>query len=145
MSALKFKLDQDQMIADFFEDSWLAGISSTARDYQLCGQINQYLGFDFRVNNDLEVKLTTKRSFPYQFEYMESTSGVCHYIYNNHNRAGFLLPELKHVNYLWLVKGAYYESEEMKTLVEQCRKAPHVQMITLLNPLEIKSSMNLIF
>ncbi|RPD40406.1 IPExxxVDY family protein [Chitinophaga barathri] len=147
MSVLKLKLDQEQLVEDFFEDTWLAGIVSQARDYQVCWQINKQLGFDLRVNNSLEINLTKNRRSYYftVFEYQELTKSAAHYFYNNHCKAEFLLPELKHVDYIWLIKGNYYQAADVKLLTEQCRKVETVQLVTLLDMKDIKNKINLIF
>lgn len=147
MSVLKLKLDQEQLVEDFFEDTWLAGIMSPARDYQLCWQINQQLGYDFRVNNSLEIKLN-KQQRSYYFtvlEYEEPTKSAAHYFYNNHCKAEFLLPELKHVDYIWLIKGNYYQAADVKNVIEECRKVELVQLVSLLDMKDIKNKINLIF
>ncbi len=147
MSVLKLKLDQEQLVEDFFEDTWLAGIMSPARDYQLCWQINRQLGLDFRVNNSLEIKLTKQqRSFYFTvLEYQELTKSAAHYFYNNHCKAEFLLPELKHVDYIWLIKGNYYQAKDVRDLIEECRKVELVQLVSLLDMKDIKNKINLIF
>ncbi|WP_143308186.1 IPExxxVDY family protein [Chitinophaga vietnamensis] len=147
MSILKLKLDQDQLVEDFFESSHLIGIVSSARDYQLCWHINKQLHTNFRANNSLEITLSKKtRSFHFTvFEFQEPTNSVSHYLYNNHCRAEFLLPELKHIHYLWLIKGDYYRPEDVKKLLEELRSVPPVQLVSLLDIRDIRNKMNLIF
>jgi len=147
MSILKLKLDQDQLVEDFFDSTHLIGIVSTARDYQVCWQINRHLFCDFRVNNSLEIRLTkSHRSFHFTvFEFLEPTNSVSHYLYNNHCQAEFLLPELKNIDYVWMVKGDYYQLQDVKKLIEQLRSVAVVQLVSLLDIREIKNKMNLIF
>jgi hypothetical protein len=147
MSVLKLKLDQEQLVEDFFESTHLIGIMSTARDYQVCWQINKQLFYDFRVNNSLEITLTKKhRSFHFTvFEFLEPTNSVSHYLYNNHCQAEFLLPELKNMDYVWMIKGDYYQSQDVKKLIEQLRGVAVVQLVSLLDIREIRNKMNLIF
>ncbi|HEU4552285.1 MAG TPA: IPExxxVDY family protein [Chitinophaga sp.] len=147
MSALKLKLDQDQLVEDFFDSTHLVGIVSSGRDYQLCWQINKQLHYLFRVNNSLEIKLTKhQRAFYFTvFEYQEPTKSVAHYLYNNHCKAEFLLPELKNIDYLWLIKGDYYQPQDVKKLTEELRRVELVQLVSLLDLREIKHKVNLIF
>ncbi|RAJ85724.1 hypothetical protein CLV59_102429 [Chitinophaga dinghuensis] len=147
MTILKLKLDQDQLVEDFFDSSHLIGIASTARDYQLCWQINRHLHTNFRVNNSLEITLSKKsRSYHFPvFDFHEATNAVIHYCYNNHCQAEFLLPELKQIHFLWMIKGDYYQLEDAKKIVEELRKVPQVQLVSLLDIREIKNKMNLIF
>lgn len=147
MSVLKLKLDQDQLLEDFFESTHVIGIVSSARDYQLCWQINNYMHLDFRVNNSLEINLSkNNRAFYFSvFEFEEPTKSSVHYLYNNHCQAEFLLPELKNVDYLWMVKGDYYQLADVKKLIDQLRHVELVQLVSLLDIREIKNKMNLIF
>ncbi|MFY0253260.1 IPExxxVDY family protein [Chitinophaga sp. 30R24] len=147
MTILKLKLDHDQLVEDFFESAHLIGIASTARDYQLGWHINRQLHTNFRVNNYLEISLSKKnRSFHFPvFEFHEPTNAVVHYIYNNHCQTEYLLPELKQIDFLWMVKGDYYQSEDVKKLLEELRLVPLIQLVSLLDIREIKNKMNLIF
>lgn len=147
MSVLKLKLDQDQLLEDFFESTHVIGIVSSARDYQLCWQVNNYMHLDFRVNNSLEINLSkNNRAFYFSvFEFEEPTKSSVHYLYNNHCQAEFLLPELKNVDYLWMVKGDYYQLDDVKKLIDQLRHVELVQLVSLLDIREIKNKMNLIF
>jgi hypothetical protein len=147
MSALKLKLDQDQLVEDFFDSTHLVGMVSSARDYQLCWQINRQLHYQFRVNNSLEINLSKhQRSFYFTvFEFQEPTKSVAHYFYNNHCKAEFLLPELRHIDYLWLIKGDYYQLQDVKKLIEELRHVELVQLVSLLDLREIKNKVNLIF
>ncbi len=79
------------------------------------------------------------------FEYQELTKSAAHYFYNNHCKAEFLLPELKHVDYIWLIKGIITRPPTSKLLTEQCRKVEPVQLVTLLDMKDIKNKINLIF
>jgi hypothetical protein len=56
-----------------------------------------------------------------------------------------LLPELKHIDYLWLIKGDYYQLQDVKKLIEELRHVELVQLVSLLDLREIKNKMNLIF
>jgi hypothetical protein len=147
MSVLKLKLDQDQLLEDFFESTFLIGIVSSARDYQLCWQINNHMHYNFRVNNSLEINLSKhQRAFYFSvFDYEEPTKSVSHYFYNNHCKAEFLLPELKNIDYLWLIKGDFYQQQDVKKLIDQLRRVELVQLVSLLDIRDIKNKMNLIF
>ncbi|PSL49038.1 hypothetical protein CLV51_101368 [Chitinophaga niastensis] len=147
MTILKLKLDQDQLVEDFFESTHLIGIASSARDYQLCWHINRHLHTNFRVNNTLEITLTKKtRSFHFPvLEFHEPTNSVAHYFYNNHCQAEFLLPELKQIHFLWMIKGDYYQPDDVKKLLEELRRVPLVQLVSLLDIREVRNKMNLIF
>ena len=103
----KLVLDNKEMIEEFFEDTRLLGIMAPVKDYQFCWQLNNTLGFDFRMNNDIEIQLTKKKRnyFFSVYEFNEPTGSLSHYVYNNQFDGEYLLPEFKHLDFLWLMKG----------------------------------------
>src|SRR4051794_14396421 len=104
---MKLKLDLDDLTDDFFDHTRLMGIVAPLKSYQLCWHLNQLLQFDFRVNVDIEIQLLKKQRRYYFsiFEYREPTSCLVHYLYNNQFEGEYLLPEFRHLDYLWLLKG----------------------------------------
>ena len=58
---MKLKIDNEAIAEEFFEDSLLLGIVAPIKDYQFSWQLNQLLGLDFRVNNDIEIQLSKKQ------------------------------------------------------------------------------------
>jgi hypothetical protein len=146
MAVTKFRLVTHAAVDDFFQDARLLGITSRTKEYQLCWEVNRTLGFQFKMNNELEVMLLKKKKkcFFTVYECQESMRFTVHYLYSNHYKGEYLLPELKHIDYIWLVKGNYYSDEEIRWLIEGIRKIAHVQLVTILRPGELKSRENLI-
>ncbi|HRI22985.1 MAG TPA: hypothetical protein PLA68_18630 [Panacibacter sp.] len=58
---MKLKIDNESIAQEFFGDSLILGIVAPVKDYQFCWQLNQVLGFDFRINHDFEIQLTRKK------------------------------------------------------------------------------------
>lgn len=146
MAITKFRLVTDKAFVDFFRDTKLIGIVSRQKEYELCWQINRLLGFNFKMNNELEVMLIKKAKKCYftVYEYEELTRFTTHYLYNNHYKAEYLLPDLKNIDYIWLVKGSYYNGEEIKWLTETIKTIKGVQLVTLLEANDLKNKENLI-
>ena len=135
------------MAEDFFQNTRLIGIVSTVKDYQLCWLLNQLFRFNFRMNNEIEIQLT-KRHRKYFFpvyEYSEPTSSLVHYLYNNHDDGEYLLPEFKHLDYLWLLKGDPVENENVNDMILSIRNISNVQMVLELTNEKIKHKGHLIF
>ncbi len=147
MATTRFRLQTQHATEDFFRDARLVGIVSRMKEYQLCWQLNRELSFGFRMNNELEVVLMKKGKkcyFPV-YEYEEPTRFTTHYLYNNHYRAEFLLPELKHIDFIWLLKGDFYSAEELQWLMDGIRALRDVQLVVPVRPGELKNRENLIF
>ena len=75
---------------------------------------------DFRINNDIEIQLKKKTGiiFLAVYEFHEPTESLEHYIYNNQFDGEYLLPEFKHLDFLWLMKGDVVTDEMMQQKTE---------------------------
>lgn len=144
---MKLKIDNETLAREFFEDSILLGIVAPIKDYQFCWQLNQVLGFDFRMNNDFEIQLTKKerRYFFSIYEYAVPSTSVIHYLYNNQFDGEYLLPEFKHLDFLWLIKGEDVLNEELKALMLSIKSLPGVQLVSEMTNEKIKNKQHLIF
>jgi hypothetical protein len=144
---MKLKIDNETIAQEFFEDSILLGIVAPVKDYQLCWQLNQVLGFDFRINNDFEIQLSKKerKYFFSIYEYQVPSTCLIHYLYNNQFDGEYLLPEFKHLDFLWLMKGEYVSKEELKALIYSIKTLPGVQLVTEMTNEKIKHKQHLIF
>jgi hypothetical protein len=144
---MKLKLNIDDMTDDFFEDTRLLGIVAPVKDYQLVLQLNNRLRFAFRNNSDLEIQLT-KRQRKYFFgiyEYREPGNALQHFLYNNQFDGEYLLPEFKHLDFLWLQKGDTVADEKLMHLMNSVRSVPGVQLVMELTQDKIKNKAHLIF
>lgn len=144
---MKFRLDTSQMASDFFEDARILGIVAPIKDYQFCWQLNHVLRFDFRINNDLEIQLNKKNRqyFFAIYEYAEPVGTLRHYLYNNQFDGEYLLPEFKHLDFLWLVKGDEFKDEDLAALQQGIKSLGNVQLVMELTSNAIRNKQHLIF
>lgn len=145
-TSLKLKIDNEALAEGFFEDCQLLGIVAPIKDYQFSWQINHLLGFNFRVNNDIEIQLTKKQRkyFFSIYEYHVPSITLTHYLYNNQFDGEYLLPEFKHLDFLWLIKGDSLAPENLKELIQSIRSIPGVQLVTEMTNEKIKNKQHLI-
>ena len=144
---MKLKIDNELIAQEFFENSILLGIVAPVKDYQLCWQLNQILGFDFRINNGFEIGLTKKerKYFFSIYDYLVPSTSLTHYLYNNQFDGEYLLPEFKHLDFLWLMKGEDVSKDELKALVHAIKTLPGVQLVNEMTNEKIKHKQHLIF
>jgi len=144
---MKLKLDNENLADDFFEDTRLLGIVAPVKGYQFCWQLNQQLRFDFRINNQIEIQLAKKQRkyFFHVYEFTEPHQALVHYLYGNQHEGEFLLPEFRHLDFLWLLKGDQVREELLTDLVQSIRSIEHVQLVTELSHEKIRNKENLIF
>jgi len=144
---MKLVLDNDELAEAFFEDTNLLGIMAPMPAHQFIWQVNQSIRFDFRIKNDLEMSLhrrSRKYFFPV-YSFQEPGYALSNYVYKNLFDGEYLLPEFKHLDYLWLSKGDLPTKDEEKLLVEDIRNIPGVQVVIELGQEKIKNRHNLIF
>jgi len=144
---MKLKLDVEELTESFFEDARLLGLVAPMKEYLLCWHLNNSLRFGFRNNNDIEIQLTKKRRtyFFCVYQYAEPNSSLNHYLYKNHFDGEYLLPEFRHLDFLWLMKGDLINDETMNGLINSIRTLNGVQLVTELTNEKIKNKGNLVF
>ena len=68
-----------------------------------------------------------------------------HYIYNNQFDGEYLLPEFKHLDFLWLLKGDIVSTDYLQEVTREIRSISGVQLVTELTNEKIKNKGHLIF
>lgn len=142
---MKLKLDDERMSDDFFEDTKILGIACPLKNYQFCWHIERTLNIPFATSADLQIGMEkNKRSYSFTvYEFIHPISSKEHFLYSNKHQGEFLLPELQHLDFIWLIRDPYNEVEEFNELQQRLRSIPGVQMVTEVPHEKIKSRDNL--
>ena len=144
---MKLKIDNELLAEEFFENTLLLGIMAPMDSHQFVLQVNQSMRFDFRINDEIEIQLSKKKRqyFFSVYEYREPNMALEYYLYKNQFDGEYLLPEFKHLDYLWLTKGDLPGKEDENKLVNDIRNIPGVQLVVELTNEKIKHKQHLIF
>ena len=143
---MKLKIDNESIAEEFFENSFLMGIVSPIKDYLFTWHVNQKVGLNFRINNGLEIELRKKnRTYFFSvYEYYEPGNTTFHLLYNNQHDGEYLLPEFKHLDFLWLIKSDELDKEKLKILLQSIKLIPSVQLVNEMTNEKIKNKQHLI-
>jgi hypothetical protein len=144
---MKLRIDNEAMLGEFFENTRLLGIVASIEQYRFCWHLNQLLNFDFRINNSIEIHLNKKNRhyfFPI-YQYDEQAGAIKHYLYNNEDDGEYLLPEFRHLDFLWMMKDDALKDDELSVLMNTVKTIPSVQMVVELTNEKIKNKQHLIF
>ena len=143
----KVRLDIDLLYEDFFEDTRLFGITAPLKNYNFCWQLNNLAGFNFRLNADLEIHLKKKeRSYYFNiYQSKEANSFLVHYLYLNQFDGEYLLPEFKHMDFLWLMKGDSVDEDKCNWIKQVIKSIGGVQLVAELTNEQIKNKGNMVF
>lgn len=144
---LKLSINNHDLAEAFFEDTRLLGIMAPVNDYSFCWQLNTLLDIDFRINHELEIRLKKKKRdyFFSIFEFHEPTGSLSHYLYNNQFDGEYLLPEFKHLDFLWLMKDDHVSDEMLHQIINPVRNIAGVQLVVELTNEKIKHKEHLVF
>ena len=137
---MKLVLDNKELTEEFFEDTRLLGIMAPVKDYQFCWHLNTVMGLNFRQNNEIEIRLVKKKRnyFFSVYEYKEPTRFLSHYVYNNQFDGEYLLPEFKHLDFLWMMKGDAVSDEALQETIQIIKAINSVQLVVELTNEKIK-------
>jgi hypothetical protein len=140
-------MDNTLLVEEFFEGTRLLGIVAPVKGYQFSWLLNQYMQIDFRINHDIEIQLDKKKRKYYFsiYEYAEPNGSLMHYLYINQFDGEYLLPELKHLDFLWLLKGDIMRDTELGHLQQSLRSIPGVQLVMELTRENIRNKAHLVF
>ena len=144
---MKLILDTKDLTDGFFEETKLLGIMAPMKDYQFCWQVNNLLGIDFRINNELEIQVNKKKRnyFFAVYKFPEPSTCLVHYLYNNQFDGEYLLPEFRHLDFLWLLKGDLVTDESLQHLIQSIKSITGVQLVAELTNEKIRNKENLVF
>jgi hypothetical protein len=109
--------------------------------------LNQQLQIDFRINHEIEIQLEKKKRkyFFSIYEYNEPNSSRTHFLYINQFDGEYLLPEFKHLDFLWLLKGDFTSNQELSQLQQSIKSISGLQLVLELTADKIKHKAHLVF
>jgi hypothetical protein len=144
MSA-KMVLDTAAMEEEFFSDTAMIGIVSAMPDYRFTWLMNQKLGMNFVRKPDMDVQIQSKDIERYfsVFQYCAPLSGCTHLIYQLKNDKEALLPEVKQLDYLWLIQCSTAD-EDAHTIANHLRDINEIQLAQILSLDKLKNHNNLL-
>jgi len=142
---MKLRLDDDRMSDDFFEDTKILGIVCSLKNYHFCWHIEKNLQIHFKTSADLQIGMEkNKRSYSFTvYEYIHPVSSVEHFLYSNKHDGEFLLPELQHLDFIWLIRDSFHNELDFSMMQQQLKIIPGVQLVSEVPHDKIKSKDNL--
>lgn len=139
MSA-KLILDTAAMQEDFFSDTSLIGIVSAVPVYRFCWLLNERLDTQFVRQPDMDIILQIGKGkqeyFPvYQYCLV---NGYRHLLYKLKTDKEVLLPEIKQLDYLWLIQSSTSDADA-NDIIQHLRNIPDIQLAQSLSHDRLKN------
>ena len=101
------------------------GIMSVVKNYRFIWKVNALTSYDLRLNIDVEIQLRRKNRnyfFPI-YQFCENDCDLEHFVYHNQYEGEYLLPEFKHLDFIWLLRGSISNDEDILSLQNQIKIA----------------------
>lgn len=142
MSA-RFVLDTAEMEEKFFADKSLIGIVSTLPAYRFCWMLNERLGTRFVRMPEQDLVLQSKEKGKQQlhyfplYQYAIPSNGSIFSIYTLKTGNEVLLPEIKQLDYLWMIESSFAETEADEIAI-YLRNLQDIQLAQILSADRLK-------
>jgi hypothetical protein len=126
-------IDNDQLAEDFFEDATILGVQCGVEPHHFIWMVNKRFAYDFRYQAGNEIVVKKRgRTFTYPvFSCCEPQADLHHYVYANQHDGEYLLNELRHFDYVWLIKGELKDNLP-EQICSELRVMETVQLVTQL-------------
>jgi hypothetical protein len=141
----KLVLDMAATQEGFFSDTAMVGIGSATPAYHFCWLLNRHFEIAFERDPDQNIPMVKKENqynFPV-YQYCFPNSGHKYLLYKLKNGNEPLVPEIRHLDYLWLIQTAS-PTEDAVYISGELKKIDGVQMAQVLGPEQLKNLNNLL-
>ena len=130
---------------DFDFDFVLIAVTSPLKDYRLCYKVNLAAQTDFRKIEDLTLNFK-ENGFKYHSCYLHKIpdSDCQFYFIANKGSNGFLISEMKEVDYFIIIK-EFIDEEDLSHFLDRLKSINDIQAAIEINPKRLKSKENLLF
>jgi len=144
--SVKMTLDIAAMQEEFFTDTALIGIVSALPGYRFCWMVNQKFDMNFvrDAESDICIQDAQKHShyFPV-YKYCAPLNSSKHLIYKLKHDKESLLPEVKQLDYLWMIQSNTPEQDAAE-IAGFLKNIPDIQLAQLIAVDKLKNLSHLI-
>ncbi|RYY15676.1 MAG: IPExxxVDY family protein [Chitinophagaceae bacterium] len=146
MSTQKWTLNIAAMQEDFFTDTALIGIVSAMPAYRFCWMLNQKFDMNFVRDADSDI---VKQDTDHQehhfsiYKYCTPLNGNKYMIYKLKSDKETLLPEVKQLDYLWMIQ-SHDPEQDANQIAQYLKNIPDVQLAQVLMPEKLRNLSHLL-
>ena len=126
------------------DDFILFGIVTQELPHRLAWFINKIMEFGFVRNDDIVFLHNGKEESHFsRFDYSDELNRLDYHLLSNNEEGIRLIPELRNVDFLLMIKGAlsYFDKDHLLTLLKTIET---IRLITEISPARLKSRQHLV-
>lgn len=121
---LSLQLDHTAVEEDFFEDLKMFCLICPHEPYHLAWHINGTLPFNFKRTPNQDILMGNDYYVVYEYE--EPINQIQHYLVASRSKTNYILPELRNIDFIWMIKGGHKVEEYVKQLPAMTKNIPIV-------------------
>tara|TARA_Y100000739_G_scaffold203230_1_gene189098 strand:+ start:756 stop:1172 length:417 start_codon:yes stop_codon:yes gene_type:complete len=130
---------------EFDFDFSLFGISSHVANYRLAWGINKLLEIDLERVEDIDLSFEIHKTGNFSlYRFDDEDSYTTFHLLSNRCETGYLIPELKQIDFFIQYWGPMVK-KELSSFKDELREIPSVLASMQIDPMELKSRNNLLF
>lgn len=130
---------------EFDFDFSLFGISSHVANYRLAWGINKLLEIDLERVEDIDLSFEIHKTGNFSlYRFDDEDSYTTFHLLSNRCETGYLIPELKQIDFFIQYWGPMAK-KELSSFKDELREIPSVLASMQIDPMELKSRNNLLF
>lgn len=168
----RIRINQRELIEEYLEDVSCFAIQSKLNSYPFVITMNEYFFMDFRLSpsSGIRTKGVSPKRTPKHlldnnlnifsaereevvddedrewevYEDRDDVKNIEHFIICNHKESEYLLDTLRHVDFIWMMKGGFVTSKYLERTIENLKKVPGFGHVYRFDPMTVKGRENLV-
>jgi len=130
---------------EFDFDFSLFGISSHVANYRIAWGMNKLFEIDLERVDDIDLSFDSNKKGNFSlYKFDDEESYTTFHLLSNRCDTGYLIPELKQIDYFIQYWGPMSD-KELSSFNDELREIPSVLAAIQIDPMELKSRNNLLF
>ncbi len=130
---------------DFDFDFSLFGLSSHVANYRIAWGINKLFDIDLERSDDVDLSFENNKLGSFSlYKFDDEESYTTFHLLSNRCETGYLIPELKQIDFFIQYWGPMAH-RELASFKDELREIPSVLASIKIDPMELKSRNNLLF
>jgi hypothetical protein len=130
---------------DFDFDFTLFGLSSHVANYRIAWGINKLFDIDLERSDDIDLSFENNKLGSFSlYKFDDEESYTMFHLLSNRCETGYLIPELKQIDFFIQYWGPM-APRELDSFKDELRGIPSVLASIKIDPMELKSRNNLLF
>ena len=130
---------------EFDFDFSLFGVSSHVANYRIAWGMNKLFEIDLERVDDIDLSFDSNKKGNFSlYKFDDEESYTTFHLLSNRCDTGYLIPELKQIDYFIQYWGPMSD-KELSSFKDELREIPSVLVAIQIDPMELKSRNNLLF